>query len=102
MDDVKTEYSHDYVPLHPSLTKIVLAWSKQAVPTAEGWVFANPMTNRPYHPTKIQKRHLRAFRILRGRMSDVWSGAGRVVLARKAYGMASKIPTREALCNQGS
>jgi len=59
VDDVKTEYSQDYVPLHPSLTKIVLPWSKQAVPTAEGWVFANPMTNRPYHPTEIQKRHLR-------------------------------------------
>jgi integrase len=59
VDDVKTEYSQDYVPLHPSLTKIVLAWSKQAVPTEEGWVFANPMTNRPYHPTEIQKRYLR-------------------------------------------
>src|SRR5260370_30125929 len=32
VDDVKTEYSQDYVPLHSSLTKIVLAWSKQAVP----------------------------------------------------------------------
>ena len=59
VDDVKTEYSQDYVPLHPSLTKIVLVWSKQAVPTEEGWVFANPMTNRPYHPTEIQKRYLR-------------------------------------------
>ncbi|WP_041597103.1 tyrosine-type recombinase/integrase [Granulicella tundricola] len=59
IDDVKTEYSQDYVPLHPSLTKIVLAWSKQAVPTAKGWVSANRMTNRPYHPTEIQKRHLR-------------------------------------------
>lgn len=57
VDDVKTEYSQDYVPLHPNLTKIVLAWSKQAVPTEEGWVFANPMTNRPYHPTEIQKRY---------------------------------------------
>jgi len=57
--DVKTEYSQDYVPLHPGLAKIVLDWSKQAVPTAEGWVFANPMTNRPYHPAEIQKRYLR-------------------------------------------
>ena len=24
VDDVKTEYSQDYVPLHPSLTEIVL------------------------------------------------------------------------------
>ena len=59
VDDVKTEYSQDYVPLHPSLTKIVLDWSKQAVPTEEGWVFANIMTNRPYHPGEIQKRYLR-------------------------------------------
>ncbi|MDE1176368.1 MAG: tyrosine-type recombinase/integrase [Edaphobacter sp.] len=58
VDDVKTEYSQDYVLLHPSLTKIVLEWSKQAVPTEEGWLFANPMTNRPYHPTEIQKRYL--------------------------------------------
>jgi integrase len=59
VDDVKTEYSHDYVPLHPSLTEIVLEWSKEAVATEEGWVFANTMTNRPYHPTEVQKRHLR-------------------------------------------
>ena len=59
VDDVKTEYSQDYVPLHPSLTEIVLEWSKEAVPTEEGWVFANPVTERPYHPTEIQKRHLR-------------------------------------------
>jgi integrase len=56
VDDVKTEYSQDYVPLHPSLTGIVLEWSKQAVPTEEGWVFAN--TERPYYPTSIQKQHI--------------------------------------------
>jgi integrase len=26
------------------------------VATEEGWVFANPRTNRPYYPTEIQKR----------------------------------------------
>jgi hypothetical protein len=31
VDDVKAEYSQDFVPLHPSLTKIVLDWSKQVV-----------------------------------------------------------------------
>jgi integrase len=36
VDHVKTEYSQDYVPLHPSLTEIVLKWSTQAVPTEEG------------------------------------------------------------------
>jgi integrase len=59
VDDVKTEYSHDYVPLHDSLVEVLLAWSSQAYPTEEGWVFANPMTSRPYYPTEIQKRHLR-------------------------------------------
>ena len=37
----------------------MLDWSSQAYPTEEGWVFANPMTNRPYYPTEIQKRHLK-------------------------------------------
>ena len=58
VDDVKTEYSHDHVPLHPSLLEIVLKWSEK-VPTEEGWVFANPLTNKPYYPTEIQKRYLR-------------------------------------------
>ena len=59
VDDVKTEYSQDYVPLHPSLTEIVLTWAKEATATEEGWVFANPITKKPYYPTEIQKRHIR-------------------------------------------
>jgi integrase len=57
--DVKTEYSRDHVPLHESLVEVLLEWSKQALPTEEGWVFASPLTDRPYQPTEIQKRHLR-------------------------------------------
>ncbi len=30
VDDVKTEYSHDYVPLHDSLVEVLLDWSSQA------------------------------------------------------------------------
>jgi integrase len=59
VDEVKTEYSQDYVPLHPSLTEIVLAWAKEATATEDGWVFANPVTRKPYYPTEIQKRHIR-------------------------------------------
>ena len=59
VDDVKTEYSQDYVPLHPSLTEVVLGGSKESVPTEEGWVFVNPITEKPYFPTEIQRRHLR-------------------------------------------
>ncbi len=35
-----------------------LAQAPQALPTEEGWVFANPLTNKPYYPTEIQKRHI--------------------------------------------
>lgn len=58
-DEVKTEYSQDYVPLHPALSEIVRGWSKEAVPSEDDWVFANPITNQPYFPTSIQKRHIR-------------------------------------------
>ena len=59
VDDVKTEYSRDYVPLHEALVDVLLEWSKEATPTEEGWVFASPLTNNPYQTTEVQKRHLR-------------------------------------------
>jgi integrase len=59
VDDVKTEYSRDHVPLHESLVEVLLEWSKEATPTEEGWVFASPLTNKPYQTTEVQKRHLR-------------------------------------------
>jgi integrase len=57
--EVKTEYSRDHVPLHEALVGVLLEWSKQALPTEEGWVFASPYKNMPFHPTEIQKRHIR-------------------------------------------
>jgi integrase len=59
VDDVKTEYSRDHVPLDAALVEVLLAWSKEATPTEEGWVFASPLTNKPYQTTEIQKRHIR-------------------------------------------
>lgn len=59
VDDVKTEYSRDHVPLDAALAEVLLVWSKEATPTEEGWVFASPMTNKPYQTTEIQKRHIR-------------------------------------------
>ena len=59
VDDVKTEYSRDHVPLHEELVEVLLEWSKEATPTEEGWVFASPLTNKPYQTTEVQKRHLR-------------------------------------------
>ena len=48
VDDVKTEYSRDHVPLHESLVEVLFAWSKEALPTEEGWAFASALTNMPY------------------------------------------------------
>ena len=38
----------------------MLDWSKHAVPTADGWVFAKPMTSRPYHPDDDERVWQRA------------------------------------------
>ncbi len=42
IDDVKTEYFQDHVPVHDSLLQELLNLSKDCPPTEEGWVFANP------------------------------------------------------------
>ena len=57
--DVKTEYSHDYVPLHESLLSVLLDWKEECPDTDQGWVFASPLTSKPYYSTEIQKRYLR-------------------------------------------
>jgi integrase len=59
VDDVKTEYSHDHVPIRDSLLEVLLAWSEKCPETEEGWMFPNPLSNKPYYSTEIQKRYLR-------------------------------------------
>ena len=71
VDDVKTEYSQDYVPLHPSLTEIVLKWSTQAVPTEEGWVFANPENESALLSHRDPEAASSPLGLLCGGMSDV-------------------------------
>ena len=59
VDDVKTEYSRDVVPIAPELARELLAYRDGCYPTEEGWLFANPATDRPYHQEEIQKKHIR-------------------------------------------
>jgi integrase len=66
IDDVKTEYSQDYVPVHDSLLKVLLDWSKDCPATEEGWVFANPVTSKPLYPSEIQKRYIKPLGIKLG------------------------------------
>jgi integrase len=56
--DVKTEYSRDIVPLDPALAEILINYKKSSFATPEEWLFANPVTGRPYHQEEIQKRHI--------------------------------------------
>jgi integrase len=58
VDDVKTEYSRDSVPLSPELVAELVKYRETAYPTADGWLFANPRTGRPYHQEEIQKTHI--------------------------------------------
>lgn len=58
VDDVKTEYSRDFVPLALELAAELSKYREQSYPTAEGWLFANPRTGKPYHQEEIQKTHI--------------------------------------------
>jgi integrase len=64
--DVKTEYSKDHLPLDPLLVEVLLQHREKCYPTAEGWLFANPATGRPYHQEQIQKKHVRNAAIAAG------------------------------------
>jgi integrase len=57
--DVKTEYSRDRVPLDPALAAILLKHRERWCHTPEAWVFANPVTGRPYHQDGIQQNYIR-------------------------------------------
>jgi integrase len=59
VDDVKTEYSRDTVPMAPELVRELMEYRSRCYPTEEGWLFANPATGKPYHQEEIQKKHIR-------------------------------------------
>jgi integrase len=60
VDEVKTEYSKDYVPLDPQLAEILLEWREQTPFNGpDNWLFTNPATENPYHQEEIQKNHLK-------------------------------------------
>lgn len=63
---VKTEYSKDYLPLDPLLIEVLLRYRERCHPTAEGWLFANPMTGKPYHQEQIVKTRLKKAAIAAG------------------------------------
>ena len=59
VDEVKTEYSEDDLPLDPDLATALLQWKQQCAESEEGWVFPSPITGRCYHASPIQQDYLR-------------------------------------------
>jgi integrase len=59
VDEVKTDFSQDELPLDPDFATILRAWKRQCRETAEGWVFPSPVTGQPYHASPIQQDYIR-------------------------------------------
>ena len=59
VDEVKTEYSEDDLPLDPDLGTVLLNWKRKCPPSEEGWVFPSPVTGRCYHASPIQQDYIR-------------------------------------------
>ena len=72
VDDVKTEYSKDDVPLDARLAEALLHWRSASIfPRDTDWVFANPVTERPYHQESLRKRQLQRAAKLAGLGEDI-------------------------------
>jgi integrase len=59
VDRVKTEYSADELPIDSGFAAELLAWKNECPPSADGWVFPSPVTNRPYESGTIQQKVFR-------------------------------------------
>jgi integrase len=59
VDEVKTEYSEDDLPLDPDLGTVLLNWKRKCLQSEEGWVFPSPVTGRCYHASPIQQDYIR-------------------------------------------
>jgi len=59
VDEVKSEYSEDLLPLYPDFAGILLDWKARCPVSPEGWIFPNSDTLKPYHASPIQQDYIR-------------------------------------------
>jgi integrase len=59
VDDVKTEYSLDDLPLDPDYAEVMQTWRSKCPVTEEGWVFANPTTEMPYWQETVAEKQIK-------------------------------------------
>ena len=58
LNRLKTEYSHDEVPLESSFILVLKTWQELCATTEQQWVFPSPATGRPYHADSIRADYL--------------------------------------------
>ena len=68
---MKTENSRDSVPLDTAVVEALTLHKGRSFSTPEGWLFANPVTGRPYHQEEIQKEHIRKAGVATGIGTDI-------------------------------
>jgi integrase len=59
VDEVKTEYSEDDLPLDPDLATVLLNWKRQCAASEDNWVFPSHVTGCCYHASPIQQDYIR-------------------------------------------
>jgi integrase len=59
VDEVKTEYSNDDLPLDCDLAKMLLRWRGKCTETREAWVFPNPVTLWPYWQESVAMKQIK-------------------------------------------
>lgn len=59
VDDVKTEYSNDDLPLDPEYVVMMQSWKARCPGTPDDWVFPNPSTQKPYWQETIAARYIK-------------------------------------------
>ena len=59
VDEVKTEYSEDDLPLDPDLATVLLTRKERCPKSEVGWMFPSPVTGRCYHASPIQQDYIR-------------------------------------------
>jgi integrase len=66
--DVKTKYSHRWIPIDPALANVLQEHKTRAAWQTRGmdWVFANPETGMPWWPSRIVEHWLRPAGITAG------------------------------------
>ena len=59
VDEVKTEYSEDELPLDPDLATVLVNWKERCPKSEAGWMFPSPITGRCYHASPIRQDYIR-------------------------------------------